>query len=367
MKRLLCIVSAMDTGGAETFLMKVYRQLNHDLYQMDFCVNKTINFYAQEIQQMGGHIYVIPPKTRNPIKWFLGLYHLVKSKKYQYVIRVNEHSLSSLDLLVAKCAGAKNLIMRSSNASSIGLLKKLTHKMFIFLPRLIPNCKIAPSDLAAHYTFGNKTKFHILPNGLDIEAFKFSEENRENIQQELKTQGKFVIGHIGRFNSQKNHKFLLKIFAEIKKLHPDVVLWLVGKGELEQEIRKEVIQLGLQNDIRFLGVRTDIPALLSAMDILVFPSLFEGMPNTVLEAQTSGLSCLISDTITMQVKQTNLVHFMTLNKTAEVWARQALQIINTQLLVNRLEMAHKMHERGYDIKSVAKQFIQLVFGEVIYD
>lgn len=132
MKRLLCIVSAMDTGGAETFLMKVYRQLNHDLYQMDFCVNKTINFYAQEIQQMGGHIYVIPPKTRNPIKWFLGLYHLVKSKKYQYVIRVNEHSLSSLDLLVAKCAGAKNLIMRSSNASSIGLLKKLTHKMFIF-------------------------------------------------------------------------------------------------------------------------------------------------------------------------------------------------------------------------------------------
>lgn len=363
MKRLLCIVSAMDTGGAETFLMKVYRQLNHNFYQMDFCVNKSTNFYAQEIQQMGGHIYIIPLKSRNPIKWLLGLYFLVKNKKYQYVIRVNEHSLSVLDLLVAKCAGAKNLIMRSSNASSIGLLKKLTHKMFIFLPRLIPSCKIAPSDLAAHYTFGNKTKVHILPNGLDIEAFKFSEENRENIRQEFKAQGKFVIGHIGRFNSQKNHKFLLKIFAEIKKLHPDVVLWLVGKGELEQEIRKEVIQLGLQNDIQFLGVRADIPAILSAMDVFVFPSLFEGMPNTVLEAQTSGLPCLISDSITKQVQQTDLIHFMSLKNNPAQWAEKTLEIIVGQTGENRQQAAGQILRNGYDIKQVTREFSYLVFGE----
>ena len=363
MKRLLCIVSAMDTGGAETFLMKVYRQLNHNFYQMDFCVNKSTNFYAQEIQQMGGHIYIIPLKSRNPIKWLLGLYFLVKNKKYQYVIRVNEHSLSVLDLLVAKCAGAKNLIMRSSNASSIGLLKKLTHKMFIFLPRLIPSCKIAPSDLAAHYTFGNKTKVHILPNGLDIEAFKFSEENRENIRQEFKAQGKFVIGHIGRFNSQKNHKFLLKIFAEIKKLHPDVVLWLVGKGELEQEIRKEVIQLGLQNDIQFLGVRADIPAILSAMDVFVFPSLFEGMPNTVLEAQTSGLPCLISDSITKQVQQTDLIHFMSLKNNPAQWAEKTLEIIVGQTGENRQQAAEQILRNGYDIKQVTREFSYLVFGE----
>lgn len=361
-KRLLCIVSAMNTGGAETFLMKIYRQLDRSKYQMDFCVNTTNNFYAGEIANLGGKIYTITPKSKNPLKWLLELRNTVKQNKYDYVIRVNEHSLSVLDLLVAKSGGAKHLIMRSSNASSGSSLKLLLHKLFCFLPKYVPTVKIAPSDLAAKFTFGNVKNVHILPNGLDTQAFCFSAEARQKIRQELKVQDKLVVGHIGRFNFQKNHKFLLEVFAQIKKQRKDAVLWLIGKGELEEQIREQAKDLGILDSVKFLGVRSDIPALLSAMDVFVFPSLFEGMPNTVIEAQTTGLPCLIADTITKQAKQTDLVDFMSLNNTSTKWADKALKIAAAQTLANRPQVAKQMRKVGYEMKDVVQQFTYLVFG-----
>lgn len=361
-KCLLCITSNMNTGGAETFLMKMFRCLNHTQYKMDFCVNTKNNFYAPEIAKLGGNIYQISCKSRNPFKFFWQLRRLVKKHQYKYVIRVNEHSLSVLDLLAAKCGGATHLIMRSSNASCSSSISLLLHKLFSFLPKYIPTTKLAPSDLAAKFTFGNIADVHLLPNGLDIQTFTFSADNRRKIRQEFNAQDKFVVGHIGRFMTQKNHKFLLQIFAEIKKIKPNAVLWLIGKGELEEDIKSQIAKIGLQDSIKFLGIRSDIPALLSAMDVFVFPSLFEGMPNTVIEAQTTGLPCLISDTITKQAKQTDLVYFMNLNKSAADWAKKALEIASLQKLEKRPQASKQMRAAGYDITNVVQQFTYLVFG-----
>ena len=365
MQKLLCIVGSMNRGGAETFLMKLYRQLDHAKYQMDFCVaSRTPGDYDEEIKKSGGKILYTVPKSSNPFASFWNMYKIVKENKYLSVLRISQHSLSCLELLAARLGGAKQIIFRSSNTQSCGsIINRILHYIFIPCAYFIPNVRIAPSDKAAKFMFGTKKGVHILHNGLDTKTFAFSAINRQKIRAELIAENKFVVGHIGRFNFQKNHKFLLQIFAELKKIRPDAILWLAGKGELEQNIKEQAKNLNISDSINFLGIRTDIPELLSAIDVFIFPSLFEGMPNTVIEAQTSGLPCLIADTITKQAKQTDIVHFMGLNGMPAQWAKKALEIASVQTLGNRPKAAAQMQAAGYDIKDVVKQFTALVFGE----
>lgn len=363
MKRLLCVVTNMNTGGAETFLMKIYRQLDLTKYQMDFCIcNLQKNFYEDEIKKLGGKIYHLPLKTKHPFSYIYQYCKLLKQNKYTHILRLGSTIFETPDLYIAWLLGVKTRVFRSCNANSThcSLLRSL-HKILRCIVMFIANVKIAPSDLAAQFTFGNTKNVHILPNGLDIQSFSFSTQVRQKIRQDLNVQDKFVIGHIGRFNFQKNHKFLLEIFAQIKKQRKNAVLWLVGKGELEEDIKSQIAKMDLQNSVEFLGVRSDIPALLSAMDVFVFPSLFEGMPNTVIEAQTNGLPCLIADTITKQAKQTDLVHFMSLNQSAKEWAEEILQFDTIKTLENRFKATIQMRKSGYDIKDTAKQFVSLVF------
>ena len=369
MKHLLCIVTNMNTGGAETFLMKVYRKLDKTKYQMDFCIcNLEKNFYEDDIIKLGGKIYHLPMKTKNPVKYSYLLFKLISSNKYSYVFRLGSTIFETFDLFIAMLAGAKTRIFRSCNANSgyHSILIKL-HKIFRKIIMKIANVKIAPSDLAAQFTFGTTNNVSVLNNGLDTKQFEFSLKKRNNIRQDLNIQNNFVVGHIGRFNFQKNHKFLLEIFKEIKNLKTNAILLLIGKGELEDQIKKQSEQLDILDSVQFLGVRSDIPALLSAMDVFVFPSLFEGMPNTIIEAQTNGLPCLVSDTITKQAKQTDIVCFMNLKHSPLEWAKKIIEINNIQALENRNQYAMQMKQIGYDIETVTKEFEKLVFKDVAND
>ena len=208
-KRLLCIVSVMNTGGAETFLMKLYRELDRNQYQMDFyCMSYEIGFYEEEIKKMGGKIYRSIPKSKNLFKSFYDLMKTVRDNKYDYVMRISEHSLATIDLIAAKMGGAKNLIQRSSNSNTTSKLSKFVHKLFCFFPRIIPTIKIAPSTEAAEYTFGKgcieNHKVKIIKNAIDVEKFMFVSEKRQQIRTELNLSNEYVIGHVGRFNHQKN-------------------------------------------------------------------------------------------------------------------------------------------------------------------
>lgn len=365
MKRILCIISSMNTGGAETFLMKMYRSFDRTKYQMDFCVVLKENYYESEIKSLGGKIYYIPLKSKHPIASFNAIKNIVRENNYKYVMRVNEHSLSTIDLLAAKCGGAKKLIMRSSNASSGSKISILLHNIFKFMPKVIPNVKFAPSTKSAEYTFGKryvkKGKVCILKNGLYIEDFKFNEENRINLRRNLCIENSFVIGHIGRFSRQKNHNFLINVFNEVKKIKNNAVLVLIGSGSLEKEIKSKVLELGLDESVKFLGMRTDIVNLLSSMDVFLFPSFFEGMPNTVIEAQTSGLPCILSDTITKEAAVTKYVEFLSLNDSVKIWASKVLDFVDTYDEQRKLA-AKEMRNNGYNIEDTVKLFIDTVFG-----
>ena len=351
-------------GGAETFLMKIYRNIDKEKYQFDFIVSvKEKGFYNDEIENLDGRIYYVPPKSKSFVKSFLGIRKIVKEQKYKYVIRVNEHSLSTLDLIAAKLGGAKMLIMRSSNAGTAGgKINKILHRIFKFLPKIIPNVKIAPSSEAACYTFGkkqlNKGKVKILHNAIPYEDFIFNQDIRNKMRKDLKIEDKLVIGHIGRFNEQKNHKFLVDIFEKIKEENKNAILLLVGKGNLENEIKKQVEELNLNDSVIFLGIRKDIPQLLMAMDIYVFPSLYEGMPNTVIEAQATGLKCIVSDTITKEANITGLVTYVSLTNDINIWKNNILK----NYTYKREDTSKIFKQKGKDIKDVSDKFINIMLN-----
>ena len=371
MKRMLCIVASMDAGGAETFLMKIYRNIDRKNYQIDFLVSSnSIGFYDEEIRELGGNIYYTPPKSSRMLAYIVNTYSILKEGKYDAVLRMTAHSLGTIDLLIAKIAGTKQLVLRSTNTDVVGgKFSLLLHKLFWFLPRWVPNVKLAPSTLAAEHLFGKgcveKGEVNILKNAIPTEKYIFSLKLRQDKRAELGIINKFVVGHIGRFNKQKNHKFLLEVFSKICKANPNAVLLLVGKGELEDNINNIAVDLNISDKVIFAGVRSDIPEIMMAMDIMLFPSFFEGMPNVIIEAQATGLPCLISDHITKDAKiLDDLVTFIPIDESVKKdWVNRVTSLVFS----NRTDatMQSFFIEAGYDINVVKEEFIKFVFKEQV--
>lgn len=368
MKRLLCILSGMNAGGAETFLMKVYRAIDRTKYQFDFCINaKEECFYEKEITSLGGKFYRIPQKSASLRKFKKELYKVVKENGYEYVLRITSSAMGFMDLKIAKKAGAKVCVARSSNSGDGGTLKSLVmHSLGKILYIKYVDVKIAPSDLAAEYTFGEKAykkgEVAVLHNAVDVNVYKFDSLSRKKIREEFEISDNVkLIGHIGRFSRQKNHLFLLKIYAEILKKEPNSILMLVGKGELENEIKAEIEKLGIENNVIFTGVRSDVPDLLSAMDVFVFPSFYEGMPNTVIEAQATGLPCVISDSITREANVTGIVDYLSLKDEPSVWAEKAIEKATEE--TGRSLFGEKLVSCRYDVQSTVDDFVKLIFKD----
>lgn len=366
MKRLLCILSSMNAGGAETFLMKMYRKIDRTEYQMDFCINAPEKcFYEDEINSMGGYIYRIPPKTGNLKDFQTQLVQIVKEHKYKYVMRITSSAMGFMDLKIAKDAGASVCIARSSNASDGGGIRAfVAHHLGRLLYSKCVDIRIAPSDLAAIYTFGRKAyrkgDVKILYNAVDLNTFHFDGEARSQVRKEFGIADPVkVIGHIGRFMEQKNHEFLIDVFNEIYTMDSTAMLILVGVGPLEERIKAKVKALRLEESVVFAGVRSDIPYVLSAMDVVVLPSLFEGMPNVLIEAQACGLPCFVADTVTKQANVTGNVTYLPLKEKQKYWANKIIESTSC----DRDAAVYKMKQNGYNVNDVAHEFCRLIFEE----
>lgn len=367
MKRLLCIVNAMDAGGAETFIMKMYRSMDRNQYQIDFCVSsQNTGLYDEEIKKLGGNFFYVPQKSQSFLKNFWGIYKLVKNGSYESVIRMSAHSLSSFELLAAKIAGAKKVILRSTNTQNEGgKTSKLLHSLFSFLPKVIPNVKIAPSVMAAEFEFGKAAvkndKVMFIKNAIPLERYIYNEEKRQHYRKLYQLDGKIVFGNVARFFEQKNHAFLIDIFAEIVKVEKNAVLLLVGDGELKSEIEEKVRRLGLEDKVRFTGIISNVNEILSAIDCIVFPSWYEGMPNAIVEAQAAGLRCVVSDTITPEVNITGSVSFLPLKNNAKEWADVSINQAECSRNDNRTTAQKKLKAAGYEITDAVKSFVNAVY------
>lgn len=361
MKRLLCILSSLDAGGAETFMMKIFRNLPEE-YKLDFIVSAETGFYEKEVIELGGRIHRVPLRTKHPIATFKAIYDVVKNNNYTHILKLCDTPIGLYDLLAAKLGGAKVLCVRSCNSNaSNSKLGRYIHDILRPFFSYFTDIKIAPSSLAAAFTFGKSEvkNVHLIHNGVDLSVYRYSANARNKVRREFNiAENRLVVGHIGRFTYQKNHIFLIKIFAELLKKEPEAVLMLVGKGEKRTEIEKQITDLGIEQSVIFTGIRSDIPDLLSAMDVFVFPSFYEGMPNTVIEAQATGLPCLIADTITEEAGITECVHYKSLTDSAEAWADKVLSL--SKINENRDTYTENMKKYGYDITECVNLFLKII-------
>ena len=361
MKRVLCIISSLNAGGAETFLMKIARASDPEEYQLDFIVSEENGIYTEEVLKRGGKIFFVPTRHDSLFKALSEIRKIVKNNHYDSVLKLGNRPNSVLDLLAAKLGGATNLAMRSCNAlTGLSLIQKIEDSIFRVILNSVTKIKLAPSELAALYTFGKKQvakgNTRIVHNAVDCAQYAFAEKERKRIREELNIpENALVVGHVGRFSKQKNHEFLLKIFKELLNYKNSAVLLLVGEGELEDKIKRLASELKIDNHTVFTGLRRDIPAVLSAMDVFVFPSFYEGMPNTVIEAQATSLPCVISDSITREANITGLVNYLSLDVKAESWAKKAISLASR----NRVSTKDKFVNAGYEINQVAIDFFDL--------
>lgn len=308
-------------------LMNYYRQMNRKEIQFDFLVHRNEEgHYDREIMKLGGKIYrMVQIKPGNYKLYFKQLDEFFMLHPEYKVVHSHINENSSFVLRAAKKAQIPGRIAHS-HLSDLGLDLKLPFRLYArYWMKDNPTHYFACSQNAGRWLFGKKNeKVKILNNVVNTEEFKYNKRIRNIVRAELGIKDELVIGHIGRFNKQKNHAFLIEIFNEIQKKNNNTILLMIGEGHLLPAIKKKVWNLGLSDNVKFLGIRNDISKLMQATDIFLFPSLFEGLPVVLIEAQAAGLKCIVSDTITKESDVTGRVEYIGLKKSSEHWANRIL-------------------------------------------
>lgn len=353
--RVLQVVPNMDAGGLESFIMNMYRNIDREKIQFDFLIHYTKkSHFDEEIERLGGKIYRLSfREDNNLIKYIYDLIKFFKEHSEYRIVHGHMLSTAVFYLGIAKIYNVPVRIIHSHNTSTEKKIKGIIKYFMIKLSKKFSNVWLACSEAAGKFVYGNKS-FKIINNAIDIRKFIYNNNTRKKIREELNIEDKFVIGHIGRFNSQKNHKFLLDIFNEISKKKENAVLLLIGKGELEKDIKKKIDKLGLNNRVMLLGVRSDVDVLYQAFDVFLLPSLFEGLPVVGIEAQAAGIQTIFSNTITKEVKISELAHFIDLNDTEEKWAEYILSLERYE----HIDTSKDIEKYGYNMNKEAKRIMK---------
>lgn len=322
MKRILFVSSYLARNGTEAFMMNVFRNIDKSKYHIDFLIFSREDIaYEEEIKCAGSEIFVVTQRKVSPLLYYKELLSFFKHHKGEYqVIHWCMTSFSSIwPLICAHLYKVPIIICHSHNSDCRGLHNKILHYIFRPIANRLCTYKLACSEKAAYWCF-NKRDAIIISNGIDLQKFSFSVQNRNSARKQLKiADSTFVIGHVGRFDPVKNHNFIIEIFIYYLGRNTDAKLLLIGIGALEKAIREKVVSLHLEERVLFLGERNDVNYLMDAMDFFVMPSLFEGLPFVLIEAQAAGLPCLTSNTVDKSVKITPNLYFSSLGD-PEKWA-----------------------------------------------
>ena len=353
--RVLHVVTHMNRGGLETMLMNYYRNIDRNQLQFDFLVHRDKRAdYDDEIEKLGGKIYRLPPLNPINIAYRKKLRLFFENHPEYKIVHSHLDCMSAIPLKAAKKAGVPVRIAHSHNINqdkNIKYLIKLFYKRFIakYATHLI-----ACGAEAGTWMFCNKP-FSVIKNAIDSQQYRFDQNlyYSERIKLGL-TSDDILIGHVGRFSPQKNHQFIIDIFANCFKLNQKAKLILVGDGTLRSQIEEKARMLGIEKSIIFTGVRKDVNRLMQAMDVFIFPSIYEGLPLTIIEAQAAGLPCLISDAVPDECKLTNLVEQIPLAYGAAFWAKRILEISSAA----RSDTYKQIQDSGYDIKCQVNKLTQ---------
>ena len=301
--RIAQVIGKWVGGGVEAVVMNYYRHIDKSKIQFDFiCDEDSTNIPYEEIEKLGGKVILIPPYQKL-FRYHKELKRVLKEGNYK-IVHSHINTLSVFSLFAAKCAKVPVRIAHSHSTTNKKEKKKNLMKQVLKpFSKLFATDYMCCSELAGRWLFGDKLynegKIYLLNNAIDLKKFEYNEKIREEVRKELNIDEKtFVMGHIGRFVTVKNHELLIEIFNEIYRENENSILLLAGQGPLKEKIEQKVKEMKLDKVVKFLGQRNDANRLYQAMDVFVLPSLYEGLPVVGIEAQAAGLLCIFSDDMT---------------------------------------------------------------------
>lgn len=354
----------LGTGGITSLVLNICEHMDREKVNFDYLVYRDEKEYNEEraIALGGKKLVANNTDAKNSfMKFWLKFYRTYKLFKKEKPDAFHINASTPYDTLIgiaAKAAGVKKVIVHSHNASSSGTskLKKVIYKATKFMMSLYTDAYFTCSTEAAEYMFPKsvlkKKKYTMIKNGIKSERFVFNEDKRSELREKNNLTNSFVIGNIGRMEKQKNQSFLLDVVAELVKIKPETKLLLIGIGRLEGELKEKAKKLGIENNVIFYGASQNVNELMLAMDMFVMTSFHEGLPVVGIEAQATGLPCVLADTITKEVKVSDSVEFVSLSKSAAEWANDIVMLSNKE--IDRANGIVSVEKSGFTIEAVAK-------------
>ena len=360
----ILIINTVPTGknGITNVIFNYLKSIEKDSICFDYLsindVNKT---YDTILSNFGGEIIVIERSAKNIVSYYSKLKYFIKKNHYDAVhIHGNSHTVV-LELLAARFAGCKVRVVHAHNTMCSHML---IHRLFTPVFNLLCTHRLACGDAAGFFMFGNRP-FRVINNGINTDDFAYNTNNRITIRNKLGWENSIIIGHVGLFTEVKNQSFIIDVFKTLITINPSSRLILIGDGPNRIQIEKKIESLGLSNCILLTGAIEKVNEYLSAIDYIVMPSLFEGLPLTLIEQQANGLQCLVSENITREVDITGNVLFLSLSCPSELWAKTILETYNKIMREERSRQAiYSIRQAGYCIIEESRK-LKLFYESII--
>ena len=350
--RILHIVTSMNVGGIENFIMNNYRNIDRSRVQFDFLKHRdTHDFYDDEILALGGRIYSIPPinplRQKHYDKEIAAFFE--KHKSTYRVVHSHINTFSAYPLRIATKIG---IPVRIAHSHAVTTCIDLKTPFRIYTKRIINKYitdAFACSKDAGHWLFGNN-EFEVFPNSIDTKKFSFCAEDRELVRNDLKISNAYVIGMVANFSSIKNHKFIVNVFYKLLRKIPNSYLVLIGDGETRSDIERQLKRLNIMDNVIFLGLQKNVAKYLQSFDVFVLPSISEGFSISVLEAESVGIPCLLSNGVPKDVKLFNSMNteFLPIND-EDLWVEKIIALKDVQ----KKSSAHEISLTNYDAENSA--------------
>ena len=353
-------------GGIESLVMNIYRNIDKDKIQFDFITYGDPSDYVEEIERLGGHVYCLTSRKKNIFKYYGETLRFFKvyGRRYSYL---HLHLCSASNILPLKVNKTiPNVIVHSHLSATIGriasILQNLNKGYLLYHSTFLFAC----SDLAGTHLFGNHctsdSRYRFIPNGVDINRFKYSEERRKKIRKQYHfTEDDIILGFTGRLAREKNIPFLVDIVAHLVHLSRNYKLILVGEGEMRPFLEEQIRELSLSEHVFLLGECSNVSEILQGMDIFVTASKAEGLPVSLIEAQAAGLECVISSAITKQANICGQVHYMDKEASSDEWAVNIFKL----KLPERSSNYKKIYNSPFNIISVAHELQNFYLTHVV--
>ena len=359
MIRILHVVTIMDRGGLESMIMNYYRHIERDKIQFDFIVHRTKKGqYDDEIEQLGGKICRLPKLNPFSLSYHKALSDFFDAHAEYKIIHVHQDCLSSI---ILKEAWKHKIPVRIAHSHSSFQDKNIKYPIKLWYKQFIPKYAthlFACGEMAGRWMFGG-SRFEIINNAIDTRKYIYNENKRKDMRRRLKvSDDTLLIGHVGSFSPVKNHKFMIDVFADVDK-KANAKMLFVGNGALRSETEDKLRSLKLTDRAILVGVQPNVEDYLQAMDVFLFPSLYEGVPVSLVEAQAAGLPCVISDNVPKESIKTDLISTLPLDSPTEKWAELLISASETE----RKNTLLQIEESGFDIKKNASRLADFYLSQ----